>query len=124
MGPYATFCKTYLIRLRKISRIAVCTLPFNLYLLTKELSTGNACDTYCKKRTIVKVLKGSIWEQRLLDYVGHFAMRKQQFLLALNIRTASSVDNIQTKVFDLMKESEQNGVILQKVEARSVYWLW
>ncbi|KAJ7167639.1 hypothetical protein C8R46DRAFT_1093665 [Mycena filopes] len=53
---------------------------------------ANACDTYTKKKTIVKVLKGPIWEGKLVKFVGIFTKRRGDFEFALSIHTALGVD--------------------------------
>ncbi|KAJ7326377.1 hypothetical protein DFH08DRAFT_941029 [Mycena albidolilacea] len=53
---------------------------------------ANACDTYSKKKLIVKVLKGPIWEGRLVEFVKVFSKRREQFEFALSIHTARGVD--------------------------------
>ncbi|KAJ6560408.1 hypothetical protein B0H19DRAFT_1147563 [Mycena capillaripes] len=55
-------------------------------------SCANACDTYTKKKTIVKVLKGPIWEGKLVKFVGIFTKRRGDFEFALSIHTALGVD--------------------------------
>ncbi|KAJ2989911.1 hypothetical protein NUW54_g8639 [Trametes sanguinea] len=40
-------------------------------------SCGNACDTYAKKRLIVKVIKGSVWDSTLKGYIDLFASAEQ-----------------------------------------------
>lgn len=62
---------------------------------------ANTCDTYAKKRLVVKVLKAPIWESRLVDFVGKFTKRRAQFEEALAIHTARIVDTIQTSVYVL-----------------------
>ncbi|KAF7329876.1 VPS13 domain-containing protein [Mycena kentingensis (nom. inval.)] len=71
---------------------------------------GNACDTYVKKKLVVKVIKGVIWESKLAAFSGAFAKvslcllpkstngnrelqkRKEEFEFALSIHTALGVD--------------------------------
>ncbi|KAJ6561494.1 hypothetical protein DFH09DRAFT_1160085 [Mycena vulgaris] len=53
---------------------------------------ANACDTYTKKRLIVKVLKGPIWEGKLVKFVGIFTKRRGEFEFALTMHTALGVD--------------------------------
>ncbi|KAK7062151.1 hypothetical protein R3P38DRAFT_2495366 [Favolaschia claudopus] len=55
-------------------------------------SCANTCDTYTKKKLIVKVLKGPIWEGKLVKYVGIFTKRRGEFEFALSIHTALGVD--------------------------------
>ncbi|KAJ7031624.1 hypothetical protein C8F04DRAFT_1110026 [Mycena alexandri] len=53
---------------------------------------GNACDTYSKKKLIVKVFKGPIWEGRLVKFVGAFTKRRSEFEFAMAAHTAVGVD--------------------------------
>ncbi|KAJ6588466.1 hypothetical protein B0H19DRAFT_1099542 [Mycena capillaripes] len=53
---------------------------------------ANACDTYSKKKLVVKVLKGPIWEGKLVKFVGTFTKRRGEFEFALSIHTALGVD--------------------------------
>nr|GAT44916.1 predicted protein [Mycena chlorophos] len=53
---------------------------------------SNACDTYVKKKLIVKVLKGPIWESRLAAFTGTFTKRRSEFELAMAIHTSLGVD--------------------------------
>ncbi|KAJ7177914.1 hypothetical protein C8R46DRAFT_1212646 [Mycena filopes] len=55
-------------------------------------SCGNCCDAWSKKRTLVKVIKGPFWEERLVKFVGIFTRRRSEFLFALSIHTALGVD--------------------------------
>ncbi|KAJ7246566.1 hypothetical protein B0H12DRAFT_758041 [Mycena haematopus] len=55
-------------------------------------SCANVCDTYSKKKTVVKVLKGPIWEGKLVKFVGIFTKRRGDFEFALSIHTALGVD--------------------------------
>ncbi|KAJ7126471.1 hypothetical protein C8R43DRAFT_708313 [Mycena crocata] len=53
---------------------------------------ANTCDTYVKKKLIVKVLKGMVWEGKLARFVGIFTKRRGEFEFALSIHTALGVD--------------------------------
>ncbi|KAI0331154.1 hypothetical protein GY45DRAFT_1276344 [Cubamyces sp. BRFM 1775] len=59
---------------------------------------GNACDTYAKKRLIVKVVKGSVWEGTLKTYIDIFAKRRKDFTFALAIHTGMGVDDANRKL--------------------------
>ena len=59
---------------------------------------ANACDSYSKKRLVVKVLKGHTWETKLVGFVDTFTKRKAAFQEALAIHTARTVDGIQATV--------------------------
>lgn len=55
---------------------------------------ANACDTYSKKRLLVKVLKGPIWEARLAEHVVRFHQRKKELKFALSLHTATVTDDV------------------------------
>ncbi|TCD69752.1 hypothetical protein EIP91_006288 [Steccherinum ochraceum] len=62
---------------------------------------ANTCDTYAKKRLVVKVLKGPVWETKLVGFVSTFTKRRGQFEEALAIHTARAVDRIEDSVYVL-----------------------
>ncbi|KAJ6591176.1 hypothetical protein DFH09DRAFT_195515 [Mycena vulgaris] len=53
---------------------------------------ANACDTYSKKKLVVKILKGPVWEGKLVKFAGTFTKRRSEFEFALSIHTALGVD--------------------------------
>lgn len=59
---------------------------------------ANACDTYSKKKLLVKVLKGPIWEGQLAEFFGRFQRCRSEFEFALAIHTASVTDCIKSTV--------------------------
>ena len=59
---------------------------------------ANACDTYTKKKLVVKVLKGPIWEGKLAEYVARFHDMKLEFHFALTAHTAKAVDGVKITV--------------------------
>jgi hypothetical protein len=65
--------------------------PF-VQIVYSNLLCVKACDTYSKKKLVVKVLKGPIWEGRLVKFVGAFTKRRGEFEFALSIHTALGVD--------------------------------
>ena len=71
---------------------------------------ANACDTYSKKRLIVKVIKGSVWDSTLKGFIDAFANRRKAFTFALSIHIGAGVDdaNRRLKVID-----EKIDVVLQ-----------
>ncbi|THH29709.1 hypothetical protein EUX98_g4473 [Antrodiella citrinella] len=60
---------------------------------------ANTCDTYAKKRLVVKVLKSPVWESKLVGFIAVFTKRRGQFEEALAIHTARAVDLVQSTVF-------------------------
>lgn len=59
---------------------------------------ANVCDMYSKKKLLVKVLKGPIWEGQLAEFFGRFQKCRSEFEFALSIHTASVADGIKYKV--------------------------
>ncbi|KAJ7783010.1 hypothetical protein B0H16DRAFT_1495047 [Mycena metata] len=53
---------------------------------------ANACDAYSKKKLVTKILKGPIWEGKLVAFAGTFTKRRGEFTFALSIHTALGVD--------------------------------
>ncbi|KAF7292837.1 VPS13 domain-containing protein [Mycena indigotica] len=74
---------------------------------------ANACDTYIKKKLIVKVLKGPIWEGKLAAFAGTFTKRRSEFEFAMSIHTALGVDAA-NHVIGLVDETTQ--AINQKMD--------
>ena len=62
----------------------------------KECS--NSCDTYIKKRLLAKVLLGSSWDAKFLEFVNLFAKRRREFEFELSIHTSRSVDEANAKL--------------------------
>ncbi|KAI0767749.1 hypothetical protein C8Q74DRAFT_1318273 [Fomes fomentarius] len=65
-------------------------------------SCANTCDTYSKKKLIVKVIKSSVWDSALKSFIDLFARRRKDFTFALSIHVGVGVDhaNRQLKVID------------------------
>ena len=59
---------------------------------------SNECDTYVKKRLLAKVMLGSIWDAKLLEFVQLFTKRRQEFELELSIHTGQGVDKANIKL--------------------------
>ena len=76
---------------------------------------ANTCDTYLKlvfvsftifpllivgfrKKILVKIFAGPMWEGRLLDFVEIFTNRRKEFEFALTIHTAVGVDEANIKL--------------------------
>ncbi|KAF8581694.1 hypothetical protein K439DRAFT_202072 [Ramaria rubella] len=62
---------------------------------------ANACDTYSKKKLLVKVLNGPVWEGRLVKFVGIFTQRRSEFQFALSIHTAQGIDSANKTISDV-----------------------
>ena len=56
-------------------------------------SCANACDTYAKKKLIVKVIKGSIWDGTLKSFIDLFSARRKAFTFALAIHVGVGIDD-------------------------------
>lgn len=56
---------------------------------------ANACDTWMKKRILLKVLVGPAWEGKLAAFSATFNSRRMEFEFALQIHTASAIDQVQ-----------------------------
>ena len=63
---------------------------------------ANACDTYSKKKLIVKVIKGSVWDGTLKSFLDLFTARRKAFTFALAIHVGAGIDdaNRQLKALD------------------------
>lgn len=59
---------------------------------------ANACDTYSRKKLVVKVLKGPIWEGQLGEFVTRFHSLKLEFHFALTAHTAKTIDGMKMTV--------------------------
>ncbi|KAI1783149.1 hypothetical protein LXA43DRAFT_904186 [Ganoderma leucocontextum] len=59
---------------------------------------ANACDTYAKKKLIVKVIKGSVWDGTLKGFIDLFASRRKAFTFALSIHVGVGVDDANRKL--------------------------
>ncbi|CAK5278366.1 unnamed protein product [Mycena citricolor] len=73
------------------------TIKGRVQVIAKETADdikacANACDTYIKKKLIVKILKGPIWDGKLVAFAGTFTKRRSEFEFALSIHTAVGVD--------------------------------
>jgi hypothetical protein len=85
---------------------------------------ANACDTYSKKKLVgqfrdfilvtlpadwraVKVLKGPIWEGRLVKFCGLFTQRRSEFEFALSIHTALGVEAANKTLGDVEKTTRE-----------------
>ncbi|KAH9919769.1 uncharacterized protein BXZ73DRAFT_104877 [Epithele typhae] len=62
---------------------------------------ANVCDTFLKKRPIVRVFKGPLWADRLGEFVEIFAQRKGDFEFALAMHTATGVTEIKRQNYEI-----------------------
>ncbi|KAF7981046.1 hypothetical protein HWV62_35502 [Athelia sp. TMB] len=59
---------------------------------------GNICDTYSKKRLLVKILKSPIYEGLLSDCASTFTQHQKSVHRVLAIHTASKLDSVDERV--------------------------
>lgn len=59
---------------------------------------ANACDTYSKKKLLVKVLMGPAWENRLTEFLDRFTKTRSEFKMALVIHSAKTAVEIRETV--------------------------
>ena len=59
------------------------------------------CDTFLKKRLIVKVLKGPIWADKLAGFVQTFADRKADFQFALAMHSANTMSDVKKQNYEI-----------------------
>ncbi|KAM5543339.1 hypothetical protein V8D89_003213 [Ganoderma adspersum] len=56
------------------------------------MECANACDTYARMKTIVKVIQSSVWDEKLQDFIHRFTERRKNFVWALSIHIGVRVD--------------------------------
>jgi hypothetical protein len=66
---------------------------------------SNTCDTYVKKRLLAKVIQGPSWNAKLLEFVGLFTKRRQEFEFELSIHTGQGVDKANIKLDNIGHET-------------------
>lgn len=66
---------------------------------------ANACDTYSRKRLLVKVLKASGWDETLQEYIKRFSDRKGEFTFAISIHTGLGIDRANDTLDVLLTKS-------------------
>lgn len=59
---------------------------------------SNSCDAYMKKKLLAKVLQGSNWNTKFLEFVELFAERRRDFVLELSIHTTQGIDKVNAKL--------------------------
>ncbi|PIL33864.1 hypothetical protein GSI_03570 [Ganoderma sinense ZZ0214-1] len=62
---------------------------------------ANAGDTYAKKKLLVKVIKGSIWDCTLKGFIDLFANRRKAFTFALALHVGAGVDDANRKLKEI-----------------------
>ena len=66
-----------------------------------------------RKKLIVKIFAGPVWEERLLKFVGLFTKRRKEFGLALTLHTVAAVDSV---VLKLSVVDERTAELSQKYD--------
>lgn len=64
-------------------------------------SCANTCDTYSRKKLVVKFVKGIMWEARLASFSGTFAKRRDEFEFELAVHTAVVGDATYAKLHNM-----------------------
>lgn len=59
---------------------------------------ANVCDTFARKGPLIRILKGNVWEVRLIAFIKRFDKRRSEFQQALTAHTALVVDSIEQAV--------------------------
>ena len=58
----------------------------------------------------VKVLKGPIWESKLVEFVGRFTTRRSEFSFALTIHTSLAIDSANVKLSNIGESQQQLAI--------------
>lgn len=67
---------------------------------------ANACDTYIKKRLLLKVIYAPVWEGTLKGFIELFANRRKEFTLALSIHVGIGVDDAMRKLQEIDENTD------------------
>ena len=65
-----------------------------------------------RKKLLVKIFAGPVWEEKLLEFVGIFTKRRKEFGLALTLHTAVAVDALVCVVDERTAELSLKYVLL------------
>ena len=76
---------------------------------------ANACDTYAKKKLIVKVIKSSSWDETLKDFVTLFAKRRGEFTFALSVHVGVGVDDANKKLKEIDEKINKLLSVFQRI---------
>ncbi|EIW54518.1 uncharacterized protein TRAVEDRAFT_74546 [Trametes versicolor FP-101664 SS1] len=79
---------------------------------------ANACDTYSRKRLLVKVLKAPSWDGTLKEYIQLFSDRKGEFNFAISIHTGLGVDRANDKLDTLITKVDVVIAFFEKTAPR------
>ena len=62
---------------------------------------ANVCDTYSKKKLLVKVLVGPAWDARLTEFLDRFTKLRSDFKMAFTLYTVKSASEMHGKVHEI-----------------------
>ncbi|KAM5530344.1 hypothetical protein V8D89_015985 [Ganoderma adspersum] len=62
---------------------------------------ANVCDTYVKKKLVVKVILASVWNGKLEDYILRFKEYRKQFSFQLSVHVGVGIDDAKRKLRDI-----------------------
>ena len=65
-----------------------------------------------RKKLVVKIFAGPVWENRLLEYVDLFTERRKAFVLALTLHTVAGIDAVGLKLDERTAELTQKYDVL------------
>lgn len=68
---------------------------------------ANTCDAYSKMKLLAKVLKGPLWEGRLISFVQLFSQRRDEFQFALAAHTGRKIGQINDNMDSLTRDLKQ-----------------
>nr|GAT44855.1 predicted protein [Mycena chlorophos] len=77
---------------------------------------ANACDVYAKQGLLVRVIKGSAWEDQLARFSGEFTKRRAEFEFAMAIHTALGIESFSRSL------EETSTEINTKIEMMSKFF--
>ena len=70
---------------------------------------ANVCDTYSKKRLLVKVLLGQIWEAKFIALGTAFAEHRIRFHQILAMHASTGIDAIRVNLGDMEKALQETN---------------
>ena len=76
---------------------------------------ANVCDTYSKKKLLVKVLKGPAWDARLTDFLDRFAKLQSEFKMALALYTFKNASEMHGKLHDIGEKCVRTNRTVDRV---------
>ena len=83
-----------------------------------SLSLGNI-----RKKLLVKIFAGPVWEPKLLAFVGVFTKRRDEFKFALAIHTAVKLDSVYDQTEELSRKYVMSLYVLSVVLKPALGWM-